>query len=146
MRRFFTLFLGGAAWLASALAYPALASAQSICAPGDKAQVLWNGSWYPATVRRARGGNCFIHYDGYGNNWDEWVGPNRIRVATGNSVVVGAPPAVAIQEGAAVQVLWGHRWWPAHVLQAKGNRLFIHYDGYGNNWDEWVGPARYRLP
>src|SRR5579885_2227238 len=73
------------------------------CSPGDTAQVLWKGTWYPATVLKAKGTECFIHYTGYGSNWDEWVGPDRIKV-TGSAP---APVAAAsFSEGDAVQVLW----------------------------------------
>jgi hypothetical protein len=37
------------------------------------------GEWYPATVLAERDGKSFIHYTGYSYNWDEWVGPDRIR-------------------------------------------------------------------
>ncbi len=46
-------------------------------------QVLWKGTWYPASVLKTRetkkGTQSFIHYDGYSASWDEWVGPERIR-------------------------------------------------------------------
>jgi len=41
--------------------------------------VEWHGHWYAAEVLRRSGGQHFIHYTGYGANWDEWVGPSRIR-------------------------------------------------------------------
>jgi len=46
---------------------------------GDAVQVLWKGRWYAATVIQIGQNKVKIHYDGYGNNWDEWVGSNRIR-------------------------------------------------------------------
>jgi RNA binding activity-knot of a chromodomain. len=127
--------------------FPAVATAR-ICSPGDKAQVKWRGTWYPATVINAQGNKCYIHYDGYGNSWDEWVGPGRIQITSSmaggiqpGSVVVGN---TGYQVGSPVQVLWGGKWWPARVKQVRGDQLYIHYNGYGNKWDEWVGPDRYR--
>ena len=108
------------------------------CSPGDKAEVLWKGSWYPAHVKKVNGDQCFIHYVGYGKNWDEWVGPARIRI------LAAAVPVGDFHEGDPVQVLWKGSWWPAHVLKVNGGQLKIHYDGYDNSWDEWIGPARYR--
>jgi len=118
-------------------AFVSLAAAD--CQPGDKAQVLWKGKWYPATVKQAKGDQCFIHYDGYNNSWDEWVGPDRIRIA-------GQPAAAVsgINTGDAVQVKWKGKWYDAHVVKMSGNKYFIHYDGYSNSWDEWVGPNRIR--
>src|SRR5262245_20768746 len=43
-----------------------------------------------------------------------------------------------------VMVEWGRQWWPADVLRRDGVRHFIHYRGYGKEWDEWVGPERIR--
>ncbi|MDK2126847.1 Tudor-knot domain-containing protein [Parachitinimonas caeni] len=46
---------------------------------GDPVMVLWNKTWYPASVLAVGKGKYQIHYDGYADSWDEWVGPNRIR-------------------------------------------------------------------
>ena len=113
------------------------------CAVGDGAQVLWKGAWYPAHVLKAKDAECFIHYDGYDNSWDEWVGPDRIKVTSSGAP---APTAVAaFGEGNPVSVLWKGTWYPAHVLKALGgDRYRIHYDGYDSSWDENVGPSRIR--
>jgi len=132
-------------FVVAALLFAALSSqAFAGCQPGDKADVLWKGSWYPATVLDARGHKCFIHYDGYDNSWDEWVGPNRIRIK--GSSYAPPPPRTSgyFGEGDPVLVLWKGNWYPAHVLRAKGSQTYIHYDGYENSWDEWVGPDRIR--
>jgi len=111
------------------------ANSASTCSRGQNLEVLWHDKWYAAYAIKGKGDQCYIHYDGYGNNWDEWVGPERMRMAAGGS---------DYRSGDAVQVLWKGSWYNAHVLQAKGSQLKIHYDGYGHNWDEWVGPGRYR--
>jgi hypothetical protein len=64
---------------------PETASAQqsmsSVCRPRSRLEVHWSGTWYPATVNGVpdREGRCLIGYDGYGANWDERVGPDRVR-------------------------------------------------------------------
>lgn len=58
-----------------------------------------------------------------------------------NTANLGAGPYVA---GSAVLVKWKGSWWPAQVVQVGPKRWFIHYDGYNNSWDEWVGPGRIR--
>jgi hypothetical protein len=111
------------------------------CSVGDKAQVLWKGKWYPAQVMQVKGSQCYIHYDGYSNSWDEWVGPSRIKITGTKTVSTGAsiyPP------GTSVQVKWKGKWYPARVKKAGNNSWYIHYDGYSNSWDEWVGPSRIR--
>ncbi|OGQ47073.1 MAG: hypothetical protein A3H42_01250 [Deltaproteobacteria bacterium RIFCSPLOWO2_02_FULL_46_8] len=59
-----------------------------------------------------------------------------------HSAAVTSPSA--FQKGDAVQVLWSGTWYPARVLKTKQDQLYIHYDGYDNSWDEWVGPDRYK--
>jgi hypothetical protein len=46
--------------------------------------------------------------------------------------------------GDKVEVLWGNKWWAATVVKRDGQRAFIHYDGWGKNFDEWVTPDRMR--
>lgn len=105
-----------------------------ICKTGDQAEVLWKGKWFPATVLNEKDNKCYIHYTNYNDSWNEWVGSNRIRVFKDRSYNVGAR----------VTVFWKDKWYPARVLNKRGDKLYIHYDGYGKNWDEWVGPDRYR--
>jgi hypothetical protein len=134
-----------AAALLAVAALVSNASDANACAAGDKAQVLWKGTWYPAAVLKAKGTECYIHYDGYGSNWDEWVGPDRIKVTASGG---GAPAAVdtaGFSSGDPVSVLWKGTWYPAHVLTVLGGgRYRIHYDGYDSSWDENVGPSRIR--
>jgi hypothetical protein len=108
------------------------AEATSICAVGNRAQVLWKGEWYPARVLQvsADGDRCYINYDGFSSSWDEWVGGDRIRVS--------------YSVGASVSVLWKGSWYPAQILQAQSGRYYITYDGYGSSWNEWVGADRVR--
>lgn len=48
-------------------------------ADGEVVEVEWHGSWWPAVVLRADEGGWLVRYDGYGAEWDEIVGPERIR-------------------------------------------------------------------
>ena len=49
----------------------------------DEVDVEWRGRWWPATVlERKTSGRYLVHYDGYGSDWDEVVGPERIRLRT----------------------------------------------------------------
>jgi hypothetical protein len=42
-------------------------------------QVEWQGNWYPARVVKKEKNRWYIHYIGYDNCWDEWVGVDRIK-------------------------------------------------------------------
>src|SRR5262249_38367473 len=48
--------------------------------PRNQAEVEWNGTWWAAEVVRTSGDRYYIHYTGWANSWDEWVGPDRIRM------------------------------------------------------------------
>jgi hypothetical protein len=43
-----------------------------------------------------------------------------------------------------IDVQWGQSWWPAEILQVRGDKYLIHYTGFGASWDEWVGKDRMR--
>lgn len=62
---------------------PAPTAKESGRAHGSPLQVEWHGKYYPATViGPAEGGKVRIHYNGYGSEWDEDVGEDRIREAS----------------------------------------------------------------
>jgi hypothetical protein len=63
--------------LIAATAFGGEANAQSWCSPGAKLDVLWKGSWYPATAKATGPDGCLISYDGFGASWDERVGSDR---------------------------------------------------------------------
>jgi hypothetical protein len=46
----------------------------------NQAEVEWHGTWWAAEVVNTNGGRYYIHYTGWDNSWDEWVGPDRIRM------------------------------------------------------------------
>jgi hypothetical protein len=45
----------------------------------NQAEVEWHGTWWAAEVVKTNGDRYYIHYTGWDNSWDEWVGPDRIR-------------------------------------------------------------------
>jgi hypothetical protein len=46
--------------------------------------VQWGQQWWPAEVVRQDGSSYLIHYKGYGDQWDEWVTPERLGLFSGN--------------------------------------------------------------
>jgi hypothetical protein len=43
-----------------------------------------------------------------------------------------------------VEVEWHGAWWPAVVMEKRGVRWLVHYEGYTADWDEVVGGERIR--
>lgn len=128
--------------VACALVFGFAISGYAACKVGEKADVLWKGTWYPATVKKAKGDQCFIHYTGYGNDWDEWVGPDRIKIADQKETASATKGSYST--GDPVDVNWKGSWYPAHVTSVGKGKWKIHYDGYDNSWDEWVTASRIR--
>ena len=88
------------------------------------------GSFWPSSVvERQSDGRVKIHYLGWGSESDEVIEPSRIRRRSKTSA-------------GQLMVEWHGSYWPATALRTEGNRSFIRYDGYGSEWDEWVGPDR----
>lgn len=46
---------------------------------GDKVMVEERGKWYPSTILKVEGSKYFIHYEGYSDFYDTWVGPERVK-------------------------------------------------------------------
>ncbi len=133
----------------------------------DVVEVAYAGAWYKAKVIEVEAARWKISYDGYGSHWDEWVGADRLRRPAAAQVVPApavapAPPAAAAAPspaglqtrvatdfpvGGVVEVLSSGKWYGAKVLEADTARGWkIHYDGYSDSWDEWVGRDRIRAP
>lgn len=98
--------------------------------------VEWHGSYWPVDVeQRLRDGRALVHYVGWGPEYDELAAPERLRVEV--------PPDAPPRRGDALYVEWHGSYWPAVVTDVDADgRARIHYDGYGDEWDETVGPER----
>jgi hypothetical protein len=123
--------------------------------PTQNLLVEWKGTWYAAELLASANGSHYIHYSGYGPEWDEWVTPDRMRFADAESAPPENPapqkdssPAQTVRmtpEPGEPVVLYGGQWWRAEVLKTEGDKSLIRYVGYGAEWDEWVGPDRFKV-
>ncbi|HEY4119566.1 MAG TPA: hypothetical protein VGM56_16975, partial [Byssovorax sp.] len=103
---------------------------------GARVEVQRFGKWFPATVLVSNAGKWKIHYEGFGAEWDEVVGTDRVRAVmptfpVGEKVLVQMANRVALAEVAA---------------QVDPLHWRVHYDGYGPEVGEVVGPDRLRRP
>lgn len=94
-----------------------------LCTVGRNTQVLWKGDWYPATVTQAEPARCFITYKGYGKEYDEWVGPDRLKI----------------------KVLWKGEWYNARVIKVNADSYRVTYEGYSKDDDENVPLSRIQI-
>jgi hypothetical protein len=119
---------------------------------GAHVEVSFSGTWYDATVVSVVGPDRWeISYDGYSSDWNQIVGPERIRPRQPSQPELEAGRAVRsvreLQEGMTVLVLYGETWYPALIRGfAPDRQVRISYVGYGPEWDETVTLERLRMP
>lgn len=119
-----------------ARAKPAPAQRSNRAAPGW--EVAWGGSWWRAEILERKAGLTKIHYTGWGSEWDEWVEPKRLRRAAPHV------PLAAGKRGQKVSIEWQGSFWDGEIIATRAGLYKVHYTGWGNEWDEWVEPARLR--
>ncbi|HMJ54824.1 MAG TPA: hypothetical protein VK540_22240 [Polyangiaceae bacterium] len=130
---------------------------------GDHVLVEWRGGEYPAVIVGVEGVSRFrVHYDGYSEDWDETVTATRIRgrLSTTPGAVAPAPasknrsrasasasaaplPPSVYRLGDRVRVEWHGSMYPATIVAVLGDdRYRVHYEGYGDEWDEDIPMSR----
>lgn len=108
---------------------------QSRWTNGDYADVFAENKWWRAQLLRVEGHRLQVHYLGWEDKFDEWVSPDRVRPVANSRFAAGQP----------IKVEWEETWYPARILRsAEGFFHFVHYDGFGAEWDEWVTDRRIR--
>ena len=78
-----------------------------LCVVGKNTEVLWKGSWHKASIVETSRDKCFVTYAVYERSYDEWVGPERLKI----------------------KVLWKGDWYPSRVVRREGENYLISYDG-----------------
>jgi hypothetical protein len=113
----------------------ATAAAPSDPRVGSYVDARSGGAWYRARVLDASAdGRVRVTYGGYAHDQDEWL--------PGEDVRPYVPAAMAV--GAAVEAEWHGRWYAATVRASERGIQHVHYDGFGDAWDEWVSSRRVR--
>jgi hypothetical protein len=107
---------------------------------GDKGQVESSGMWYDATILKVNSaeGLFFIHYDGWADSWDEWVGKDRMRNFAKEAPAPAKPAATEKKwkVGDRVMVEYGMIPEPATVIEVGEEHYHIQYDKkvFGTKW------------
>jgi len=111
-------------------------------APGTHVQVNKNNQWLPATIAQPLGGDRFIvAYDGFGPQWNEAVGMDRIKASD------VAAPAASYTVGDKVLVTTQGRLVLGDVVQQVAATTWrVHYDGYGPEAAENLTADRLQRP
>lgn len=99
---------------------------------GERLEVEWKKKWWKAKLVDEKDGKFLVDWVQAPPKDNEWVTPSRLRPFK--------PEHYA--KGTVVQVEWKKKWFPAKVLDARLGLPFIRYDGFGEEWNEWVSAKR----
>jgi hypothetical protein len=116
----------------------ALTQRVAIVAPriGEHVELHDGDEWKRATIENVKDGKLLVRCLGDEPENDAWVEPSRLRP--------WSPAQLAV--GAEVEVLDEGQWYRATVLDAKLGVHFVHYEGWPDSDDEWVGSDEIRVP
>ncbi len=98
----------------------------------EKVQIEHNGTWYPGKILKVNEseGIYFITYDGWDENWNEWVTRDRLKGFR------EAQPLTKFKVGDMVEVEYGMVPEPARVIEVGENKYKIEYEKkvFGTKW------------
>ena len=136
---------------------------------GDHVLVEWEGNDYPAVIIEVEGPAKYrVHYDGYDSIWDESVNVTKIKGRVLGATIPPPPPAKVVRRGGApvgsasaadggtlsryekgqrIRVRWNGKVYPATIVEVLGDERYrVHYEGFGNEWDETIEVSRIKAP
>ena len=99
---------------------------------GDQVEGESHGKWWRAEILAERDGKYFVTWPGWPHSYDEWLPASLIRKFTPPTLPVGTP----------VMAEWRKQWFPGRVVKTELGLHLIHYDGFPDSDDEWMGMSR----
>ncbi|CAK0899397.1 unnamed protein product, partial [Prorocentrum cordatum] len=113
------------------------------------------GYQLPCTVVEVEEDRVKVHYDGFGEFRDEWLPKSSTRINTNKDDTSltdgGFGDGIDVQVhfafiGAKLSVMSGKGYpLPATVVGVEGNKVKVHYDGFGDFRDEWIPAVSERI-
>lgn len=101
----------------------------------EKVQIESKGAWYPGKILKVNAAEekYFITYDGWDENWNEWVTKDRLKDF---STPAPKQALTKFSVGDHVEVEYGMIPEPATVIEVGENKYHIKYDKsvYGDKW------------
>lgn len=107
---------------------------------GKYVKVTVDGKAYPARIIDITSSQVKVHYIGYDKVEDGWVSFSQIKFA--KFLNEDSLDQQSYKVGEKVMVEWKGNWYKATIKELKPSSYFIHYQGFGDEWDEWVSPNR----
>ena len=96
----------------------------------EKLQISHNGSWYDGKILKVDGDKYFITYDGWSEDWNEWVTVDKLKGFATQA------PLTKFNVGDKVEVEYGMVPEPAEVVEVGENKYKIQYEkkAFGTKW------------
>jgi hypothetical protein len=102
---------------------------------GEVIEVKTKDKWWTGRIIEEKGNRVKVTHPGWGADWDEWAGPNRVRPVQKE----------AIPKGTRVRVEWNGQWYDARIVEVVEGVHRVHYEGYPNSDDEFVSRGRIQM-
>ncbi|MBN2534807.1 MAG: caspase family protein [Spirochaetales bacterium] len=99
---------------------------------GEYKLTKWKNEWYHVRITGQKGTEVQIHYPGYDDEWDEWVQYTSLKDISFS----------VYSKKQKILVEWDGKWFPARIENVQDVFHYIKYDGYGDEWNEWVASNR----
>jgi len=99
---------------------------------GERVNVDYDGTDYMGRIIEVKDGKYDIQFYSYTSTETDWVSADRLKKLQLKN----------LPEGTSVSVLFEGKWYPAKVLDSNAGMHYVHYDNYGDEWNEWVGKNR----
>lgn len=81
--------------------------------PTNETVAEQSGGWWPATFKEVKGDRTLVHFRGWDDSWNEWLGRERVRHLAA---------VEALHPDLEVLVKWNGAWLPATVVEVQGDR------------------------
>ena len=104
--------------------------------------------WFPAHVMEVARTEVLIHFDGWDEQWNEWIPKSSDRLREHRGWGTSMMPK-DWQKDAEIEALdMEGKWYKAKVLHVSEIACKVHYGGWAKKWDEWVkkDSGRYARP
>lgn len=88
----------------------------------DTVEVWAGDGWYPAQILQVSGNSYLVHYLNSTSEYDEWVDASQVRA-------IDEPDYVYTVDQPLVQYYWGTTWYDARVVEVRGGRYRIFWNG-----------------
>lgn len=99
---------------------------------GEIKQIWWKDKNYTCRIIDQKENKYLIHYFGWGKEWDEWKDYNELKNVEFKMYPINDK----------IQVKWGDKWYPAIIIKKEDVYHYIKYEGWGDEWNEWVASDR----